>query len=60
MSLSARPQSATTTTTVVRLVAGARLTARTGKSKLQAAFTALLLLVAGCTAWRPAGTDLAH
>ena len=33
--------------------AGARLTARTGTSKLQAAFTVLLLLlVAGYTAWR--------
>ena len=32
--------------------AGARLTARTGTSKLQAAFTILLLLVAGYTAWR--------
>jgi uncharacterized membrane protein YfcA len=32
--------------------AGARLTARTDTSKLQAAFTVLLLLVAGYTAWR--------
>ena len=32
--------------------AGARLTARTDTSKLQAAFTLLLLLVAGYTAWR--------
>jgi uncharacterized protein len=32
--------------------AGARLTARTDTSKLQAAFTILLLLVAGYTAWR--------
>jgi uncharacterized membrane protein YfcA len=32
--------------------AGARLTARTDASKLQAAFTVLLLLVAGYTAWR--------
>ena len=32
--------------------AGARLTAHTNTSKLQAAFTVLLLLVAGYTAWR--------
>ena len=32
--------------------AGARLAARTDTSKLQAAFTVLLLLVAGYTAWR--------
>ena len=32
--------------------AGARLTARTDTSRLQAAFTGLLLLVAGYTAWR--------
>jgi uncharacterized membrane protein YfcA len=32
--------------------AGARLTARTDTSKLQAAFTVLLMLVAGYTAWR--------
>jgi len=32
--------------------AGARLTTRTDTSKLQAAFTILLLLVAGYTAWR--------
>jgi uncharacterized membrane protein YfcA len=32
--------------------AGARLTTRTDTSKLQAAFTVLLLLVAGYTAWR--------
>ncbi|HSR86252.1 MAG TPA: sulfite exporter TauE/SafE family protein [Streptosporangiaceae bacterium] len=32
--------------------AGARLTARADTSKLQAAFTVLLLLVAGYTAWR--------
>ena len=32
--------------------AGARLTARTDTSKLQAAFALLLLLVAGYTAWR--------
>jgi uncharacterized membrane protein YfcA len=32
--------------------AGARLAARTDASKLQAAFTVLLLLVAGYTAWR--------
>jgi uncharacterized membrane protein YfcA len=32
--------------------AGARLTARTDTSKLQAAFTVLLLVVAGYTAWR--------
>jgi len=32
--------------------AGARLTARTDTSKLQAAFSAFLLLVAGYTAWR--------
>ena len=32
--------------------AGARLTARTDTSKIQAAFTVLLLLVAGDTAWR--------
>jgi uncharacterized protein len=32
--------------------AGARLTARTDTSKLQAAFTVLLVLVAGYTAWR--------
>jgi uncharacterized membrane protein YfcA len=32
--------------------AGARLTAKADTSKLQAAFTALLLLVAGYTAWR--------
>jgi uncharacterized protein len=32
--------------------AGARLTARTDTSRLQAAFTILLLLVAGYTAWR--------
>ena len=32
--------------------AGARLTAKTDTSKLQTAFTALLLLVAGYTAWR--------
>lgn len=32
--------------------AGARLTARTGTGKLQAAFIVLLLLVAGYTAWR--------
>lgn len=32
--------------------AGARLTARTDTSRLQAAFTVLLLLVAGYTAWR--------
>lgn len=33
-------------------LAGARLTARTDTSKIQAAFTVLLLLVAGYTAWR--------
>ncbi|HLH84392.1 MAG TPA: sulfite exporter TauE/SafE family protein, partial [Trebonia sp.] len=32
--------------------AGARLTARADTSRLQAAFTVLLLLVAGYTAWR--------
>jgi uncharacterized membrane protein YfcA len=32
--------------------AGARLTARADTSKLQAAFTVLLMLVAGYTAWR--------
>jgi len=32
--------------------AGARLTTRTGTGRLQAAFTVLLLLVAGYTAWR--------
>ena len=32
--------------------AGARRTARTGTSRLQAAFSMLLLLVAGYTAWR--------
>ena len=32
--------------------AGTRIAARTDTSKLQAAFTVLLLLVAGYTAWR--------
>jgi uncharacterized protein len=31
---------------------GARLTAKTDTSRLQAAFTVILLLVAGYTAWR--------
>jgi uncharacterized protein len=41
-----------TTVAVVGGFAGARLTARTDTSKLQAAFTVLLVLVAGYTAWR--------
>ena len=41
-----------TTVAVVGGFAGARLSARTDTSKLQAAFTVLLVLVAGYTAWR--------
>ena len=41
-----------TTAAVVGGFVGARLTARTETSKLQAAFTVLLVLVAGYTAWR--------
>ena len=41
-----------TTVAVVGGWAGARLAARTDTSKLQAAFTILLVLVAGYTAWR--------
>ena len=41
-----------TTVAVAGGWAGARLTARTDTSKLQAAFTVLLFLVAGYTAWR--------
>jgi uncharacterized membrane protein YfcA len=41
-----------TAVAVVSAWAGARLTARADMSKLHAAFTVLLLLVAGYTAWQ--------